>query len=855
MFILNTAWRDSRRMRRRLFLFVASMALGVAALVAIRSFGANVEASVTAQARELFGADLEIESRQPFTDGSAVLIDSVLAAFPGRQASEASFASMALFPAPERDSLAGGTRLVNVRAVEGAFPLYGSIETTPGDALSRFQEQDEALVAASLLLQYGVEVGDSVQVGQRTYRIAGRVDGVTGQTDMAELVGPRVYLPYQNLDQALLTAGSRVDYARYLAFDGAEADEGLPERAREAFAASFRARNLDVETLASVEQEWSEALGDLGRYLELVGFVALLLGGLGVASAVHVYIRQKLDTVATLRCLGATGGQALAVYALQAAAMGLAGATLGAVLGVGVQYLLPAVLGAFLPVDVEIALVWPAVFQGLAVGLGVALLFALLPLLAVRRVPPLRAIRSDAVPVSARRDPWRWLALGVLVAAVVGFAYVQLGSWRNAAFFVGGTAAALGALTLAAAAVRAVARRLVPRGASYTLRQGLANLYRPGNQTLVLLLTLGLGTFLILTLLLTEHVLLDRVSVPDDDARPDLILFDIQADQQDGIAALVEENGVEVLEQTPLVTMRLRAIDGRSVEEIRQDSAALNYDARWALRHEYRSTYRSELTDTEELVEGRFVGEVPADAEVIPITFEDELARDLRIGVGARLSWDVQGVPMETEIAGLRRVDWARPQLNFFAVFPDGPLDDAPRFGTLTARAGSDEASARVQRAVVRAYPNVSVVDVGMVIGLIERIFDRVAFVLQFMALFTIGTGLVVLAGAVLVARLQRIQEAVLLRTLGASRPQVRRIFVAEYALLGLLAAITGGVLALGAAWAIARYAFLLTTFEIGWASLIGVLIGVPLLTVAIGLAGSRGLLERPPLDVLRGEG
>jgi putative ABC transport system permease protein len=285
------------------------------------------------------------------------------------------------------------------------------------------------------------------------------------------------------------------------------------------------------------------------------------------------------------------------------------------------------------------------------------------------------------------------------------------------------------------------------------------------------------------------------------------------------------------------------------VDEVPADSAAA-----WALRREYRSTYRAALTDTERLVGGTFTGTVAPDEAVVPVSLAADLAADLGVQVGSRITWDVGGVEIESVVGSLREVDWARVQPNFFAVFPEGPLDQAPQFYILTTRTEGAEADAALQRAVVAAYPNVSVVDVRLVLSLVQGVVDRVAFVLRFMALFALGTGLVVLAGAVRVSRLARVEEGVLLRTLGAERGQVRRILIAEYALLGLLAAVVGAVLAVGGAWALATFAFD-APLVMAWGVLALALVGVPALAVTVGLAGSRGVLDRPPLAVLREAG
>ncbi|MDT0631091.1 ABC transporter permease [Rubrivirga litoralis] len=842
------AWQDSRGMRRRLVLYVSAMALGVAALVAIRSFGINLERAVAEQSKEVFGSDLEVRRSAAFPDSTAALLDSLEAETGATVVREVSFPSMARFPASAGGE--GRARLAQVRALDGPYPLYGEVQTTPAAAAERIGRGGGALVDATLLLQMDAAVGDSVQVGGRAYPIVGRVDGVPGQAEIASLVGPRVYLPLAEVDSTLLGFGSRARYAVGFRFPDAEA-------ATPGVASRLDDYEVRYETAGEEQQEITEASGYLTRFLSLVGFVALLLGGIGVASSVSVYVGEKAETVATLRCLGVSSGRVLAVYALQALALGLVGAVLGATLGVGVQRLLPLVLQGFLPVDVQNDVVPRALVEGLGVGLVTALLFALLPLVGVRRVPPLRALRADARAGGV--DPLRWLLVALLVAAVGGFAYLQTQSWGGAAAFVGGTAAVFALLALAAVAVRGVLRRVVRPGLPYAWRQGLANLYTPGNQTLVLLLTMGLGVFLVLALALVQRSILEQVAVPTgDDRSPDVILFDVQPSQRDSLRALVESQGLPVIQEVPLVQMRIAAVDGVPVDtllETADDSFAGTEGGpeRWTLTREYRSTYRTHTVPTETVVAGAFEGTAPEDADVVPVSIEAELAADLDVGVGSRITWSVGGADVESVVTSLRDVDWAQVQPNFFAVFAAGPLDAAPQTAIVLTRAGSPERSARVQSAAVEAFPNVSAVDVQLVLSLIDRVLARVAFVLRFMALFAVATGLVVLAGAVRVALGQRTREVVMLRTLGASRAQVRRILVAEYALLGVLAALTGGVLALAGAWGLAAFVFEIPFRPdltwLGWA-----LVVVPLLTVAVGLLGSRGALRQPPLAVLRSE-
>ena len=836
MLVLRLAWRDSRGMRRRLLLYLAAMALGVASLVAIRSFGVNLRDAVAEQTIEVFGADLQARRGAPWRAQDEALLDSVAQETGARLVREVAFPSMALFPGSDQ------ARLVQVRALDGPWPLYGRVETTPADAVGRFQGDRDVLADAALLLQMGAAVGDSVRVGGELYRVAGRVDAVPGQSDIGSVVGPQLYVPRATLDSTLLGFGNRARSTAYFRFpDAADIDKS---------AERLDGAGLRVETAREAQGDWTEATDDLGRFLSLIGFVALLLGGLGVASAMGVYAREKADAVATLRCLGLSSRRVLAVYAVQALVLGALGAAVGAALGVGVQRLLPLAFGPLLPVEIENALVPGAVLEGLGVGVGAAVLFALLPLVGVRRVPPLRALRSDAEASGV--DPLR-LALAVVIAgAVLGFAYLQTRDWRVAAGFLAGVAVTFGVLGGLSVVVRRIARGVARPSWPYAWRQGLANLHAPGNQTLVLLLALGLGVFLILTIGLTQRALLDQIALPSDgDGQPDVVLFDVQPDQADSLRAILAAQRAPLLGEVPLVQMRLRAVDGRETDALLADTTG-GGPPRWTLAREYRSSYRGALSDTETLESGAFVGRVAPDTAVVPVSLDVDLARDLGVKLGSRLRWGVSGVEFESEITSLRRIDWARPAPNFFAVFPEGPLDDAPQTRILLARAETPERSAALQREVVGGFPNVSVVDVRQVLALVERVLGRVAFALRFLSLFAVVTGVVVLASAVRVALERRTREAVLLRTLGASRAQVRRILLAEYASLGLLASLVGGVLAVGAAWALAAFAFRVP-FRPDPLWIGATLVVVPALVAIVGLLGSRPAMARPPLDVLRG--
>jgi len=839
LWLWKMAWRDSRGGRKRLLMAIAASSVGMAAFIAITAFDANVRDAVYTQAKALLGADLVLSSRQPFAPET----EALLAALGGEQSREISCTSMAYFPKSAM------SRLVQVRALQGNFPYYGTLETEPPLAATTFRTGLQAVVEDGLLLQFEAQVGDTIKIGGLTFSIAGRLKKIPGETVAAALIKPRVYMPLAALQQTeLLHKGSIVTYKVYIKLPPEVDADTLLEKLH-LHLSTYR---LTGETARQHAASVGRVMTNLSRFLHLVGFIAVLLGGIGVASAIQMYIKDKLNTVAILRCIGARAPQALAVYVLQATVLGAIGALVGGVGGLAVQLYLPRLLRDFLPVTIPLAIAWPAVLRGLSMGVGLVVLFALLPTLSVRRVPPLLALRA----VSAERQPdgrdlWRWGVLLLLVGSICAFALSHTERWTYGVAFCAALGAAFGLLTALAKLLMRLVRNLSLKAWPYVWRQGLANLHRPQNQTLVLVLALGLGTFLLTTLYLTQQTLLHHVSLANAGGQPNLILFDIQSDQRDDVVALVHSYGLSVLQQVPFVTMRLVSIKERSTVELRDEKH--NKIPEWALLWEYRATYREHLLDTETLIAGAWQGRIEPPDAAVPVSLEEDIAHTLDVGLGDALVFDVQGVPVTTIVGSLRRVDWQRVQPNVFVLFPAGILEPAPQFHVLVTRAPSPHLSAAVQRAVVQQFPNVSAIDLTLILQTIDAIVQKVTFAIRFMALFSIAAGVMVVTSAVLTSRTQRLRESVLLRTLGASRAQIGQILVIEYLSLGALAAVTGLLLAVLASWALASFLFEMAFVPAGL-PLVVVLLLVSALTVLTGMLGSRGVTTRPPLEVLRGE-
>ncbi len=836
--LFTMAWRDSRRNQSRLLLFISSIILGIAALVAINSFGDSMQRDIESEAKKLLGADLEVESRAPFNDQQKALFDSL----GGIQSKEISFASMVLFPKN------GGTRLVQVKALEGDYPYYGAIETEPVLAGQDFRNRKAAIVDNTLLLQFNTAVGDSIKVGEITFPVVGRISKVPGQTGISTTVAPPVYIPMQYLEQTnLLQKGSRINYKTYFKFDA-----GVDvERMMEKMESSFRQEDLRFDTVEERKNEIGDTYENLTGFLNLVAFVALLLGCVGVASSVHIYIKEKLLSVAILRCLGAKGKQTFAIFLIQIATMGLLGSIIGAILGSVIQYFLPIIFSDFLPVAVSLSISWRAIFEGILIGLFISVLFALLPLLSVRKVSPLAIFRTSAEVETGKEDVVKYGVYLAILLLIGGFAFLQLRNFKDTLFFTGGVLLAFFILAGVAKGMMWLVRKFFPVSWSFIWRQSLANLYRPNNQTLILIVAIGLGTALISTLYFVQRTLLSEVEISGSNNQPNMVLFDIQTNQVNQVASITEQFGLPLIQQVPIVTMRLTSIRNQTVEAIKKDTSSRV--SRWVLNREYRVTYRDSLIDSEEITKGKWIPTANSGGDSIFVSLEEGLANSMQVDIGDPVSFNVQGVILKTFVGSFRNVDWRRIQTNFLVLFPTGVLENAPKFHVIITKVNSDQVAANFQQAVVKAFPNVSIIDLKLILKTVDEILGKISFVIQFMALFSMITGLIVLIGSVILSKYQRIQESVLLRTLGASRKQILSMATLEYFFLGSLASLTGVLIGLAGSFGLAKFSFEIN-FTPAWAPLLVTYLIITGLTIIIGIATSRSVLNKPPLEILRKE-
>ena len=855
------AWRESRTARRRLLLYMSSISLGVAALVAIDSFSENVIRSVHEQSRALLGGDVMLTRNAPRTKAVDSLIDS-LTRRGAATTTATNFVSMALVPR------SGGTRLVQVHAVARGYPFYGQITTDPDPAWGALQSGQNVVVDPSLLVSLDARIGDTLSLGNAKFVITGTLKSVPGDVGISAAIGPRVYIPERYVaETGLIVFGSRAEYETLFKLPSTISSEIMPARFSKRL---LQGTNGSVRAAGYNESRLASAIEQLHDYLAIVGLVALLLGGIGVASGVHAFVMRKIDPVAILRCLGATSSQVLAIYTAQAAVMGFIGALVGVALGVGIQFLMPYGLKDFLPVDVEVRLAPSSILLGLAIGVWVALLFSLRPLVALRRVSPLQALRrepdADALG-RARRDPLRILLSFAIAASVLELGLSRANTIQRGFGFTFAIGAAIGILWLTAAGLSWAARRSLRPSWPFPLRQGIASLYRPGNQTRAVVLALGFGVFLMGTLYQVQHNILRSLDVRLGEARANVVFFDVQESQRAGIDSIIHSERHELIDETPIIAMRIASINGRPTSEIiaeldkqrgsRRQGADSGRGGRgsqalssWPLRREFRSTFRDTITASEHLVAGQWFSLSRTDT-IGEVSLDQGVAKELGVKLRDTVTWNVQGVLIPTLVTSLREIKWQSFSPNFFAVFDPKSLANAPKQYAILVHASTATAVAHLQRDVVSRFPTVSSLDLTLIQKTVASVLGKVTMAVRFLALISLALGVPVLFSAVAATRRERLREGVLLKTLGATRRQIGRIMLAEYMLLGTLGALTGVVLSTAASWGLVHFVFRLT-FAPALVPALVVAVAMIALAVAIGLMTGRDVFAETPMAALR---
>lgn len=846
---IRLARRELRGGVRGFRIFLACLALGVAAIAGIGSLGSAVREGLRADARKILGGDVAVRliHRTATAEERAWLERHATVS----RAADLRAMAFAAGGDPGRRSRV----LVELKGVDGLWPLYGSagVDGRPADRgriaglLAARGGVFGALVDPALPARLGVDIGGRLRIGGQSFEIRGLLTGEPDRGTRLFTLGPRILVSRAGLQATgLVRHGSLIYFHYRLKLPPGEDPAAFAARLNEALPkAGWRVRSLSQASPAA-----REFLARIALYLTLVGLTALLVGGLGVANGTRAWLDGRIATIATLKCLGASARIVFLTYLIQVLILALAGIALGLIAGAVLPAALAGLVESVFPVTVRLGLYPGPLALAALFGLLTALAFSLWSLARAREVPPAMLFRQTVSAVEGRPRPFYVAVTGLLVAALAALTLLTAADPFIAAIFVCGCAGAfLLFRSLAWLVARGAARlsdpaRGVRRGPN--LRLALANMHRPGAPTASVMLSLGLGATVLVAIALIQGNLMDQVRRQMPDRAPAFFFIDILPHQVDAFdAALGGAGGVSRATRMPMVRARIVRLNGVPAAE-----AAVHPEARWATRSERGLTYAAAMPEGSRLVAGKWW---PADYRGPPqISFDAELAQGLGLGVGDTITFNVLGREIEARIANLRRLQWRRVGLNFTVIFAPGTLESAPH-SHIAAVYAEPEAEMRLLAAVEAALPNVSGVRVRDALKSAAGILETIGVALRSTAAVTLLAGLLVLAGAIAAGHRRRVYDAVVLKVLGATRGRVLRAFLLEYGLLGLVTAAIAAILGAVVAWGVLTLAM-----RSPWTFLPGTAIGTALLCLAVmllfGFVGTWRAMRQKPAALLRNE-
>jgi putative ABC transport system permease protein len=839
-------WRDLKSAPGKFAFVVLSVAVGVAALVGVRGFSEAFRRTLTLEARSLMAGDLSARIfRQPTLDERRKVFSAAQSNGPGRTTWVVETISMASVP-PDPVPL-----LVTLKAVDPAeYPYYGAAELEPAMPLSQALAGDSAVVADEFLVRLNAHVGQTLRLGGRNFKIAAVLKQEPDRMSAGAGMGPRVMISQSALERTgLLVPGSRASH-RLLMKLSAKADPAEVRKQVETILPDAQVMDFKEGNPAL-----SQGLDNATAILSLICLVAMVLGAIGVAMAMHAHLEQRMDMLAILKAVGARSSDLLRIFLLQTLALGLAGGLLGVAAGGAVMAALPAVFGKLLPVHAVFGFPWRSILAGLGTGLLTTLLFCLPPLLDVRAVRPVLVLRRLVEHPTGGFGPWlaRWwarrLQLGIaalVVVALGGIAWALSDSAKVGGLFaLLFTVALIVLLVLAFLALRAL-RFVLNRVRLHlpsSLRHGLANLYRPGNQSAAVLASLGTGVMLILAVYLTQGSLLRDIRETASPKLPNVFLIDITADEVDGIRSFFQHQpGVtQQLDLLPVVAGRFVTLNGKTIDQLKDQ----HFPRR--LLENAELSWADTLPAGDKLIQGKWWSTPNANE----IAVGEGVAKRLNLGLGSAVQLDVGERTLSLKVAAIYRADGEHPAARISFMLPSALLQHE----TATWYGGVHVDMQKIplmERALFMAYPTVTVINIADVLNRIETVVDQITFVVRFLAGFSILAGLMILASSIASARFRRMREAVVLKTLGATRMRIIRTFSVEFRFLGLLAGAVGVIFANILTRVLLHR--LEVAFHLDWTATVVALVGTAVLATATGWIASHRILGLRPLEVLREE-
>ncbi len=833
---------------KRFIFFIICIAIGVGAVMTIKSLANILNNAISKESKSLLAADISIRGSWEQTETDLEFQKTALPP-------ETDFVFIKELHAMARYKVSktsggpnnSGSLIVELKSVPldpPHYPLYGELTIDPPMPPTEGLAHNGAIVEPSFLMRTHLKVGDTFDLGKTEVRVVGTVVSEPDRISRAFSIGPRVFVSRSTLDESqLVQPGSRVKHRTLIGLPASM----KPETALEILRDGLEDKSLRLRSYKDMQSSLTDSIERMGQYLGALGVIALILGGIGVAMIIRTFLAQKLDTIAILNCMGASSGTILKVYLLQSLLLGLVGSLLGVSIGYALLYLLPAKLAGLLNVEVQPEFFWMPAVQSLCLGMLTTLIFCAWPLIRAVKTRPLRLFRRnfDEEEIAPGSKIQRWTAGFLMAGGLTLMVIWQAESFKRGVVFL--LALGVSALILRLVSVALLkSLRKIPPPKSMTRRYGMANLYRPNNQAASIITCLGLGIMLVLTIRLVQMDMLSMLKSNTAGTPPNFFFIDIQSDQTERFTEVLDKAAPKAEhELLPLIRSRLYSADGKKMSEWQYKNRR---EEEWFITRSFVLTHSVDLPKDNVIVKGKWWN--PEEASIPQVSLEEDAARRLGVTIGSEITIEIQGVKITAPITNIRKVNWRNMRTNFYMIFSPGAMVGAPITYVATVHVPEEKEQA-LQQAVVDALPNVTALSTRDIVNTVETVVGKLKTLVDFMSGFSILAGLIILSGSIASTKYRRLKESAILKILGARRNIVMGILGIEYAILGIVSGVMGVGLSCLLSWGVMKYLvksdWTLYPAVMFWTVVLSVL-----LTAMTGILSSLDVLKNKPVITLR---
>ncbi|HMO18596.1 MAG TPA: FtsX-like permease family protein [Oligoflexia bacterium] len=789
--VILLALKDAWKQKLSLFILTSCCMIGTALLLIISNLHHGLLNSIDSNKKTLLGADFLISSRiapnndtEEFTSKLSTRLKADLLL-----SKEISLASMLLA------NKSGLSRLVQLNAVDSNYPLYGEILTSKGTSISDLKS-GETVLDQSIMIQFDISIGDLITLGKKSFIVRDSISQIPGSVDMRGSIAPRAIININDLPETgLLTLGSLARYNYYYRlFDKTDLNF-----VKNHLIDDIIRLNLRFESFDERSESLKKTVSIVFRFLDIISLLSLTIGSLGIAAGAYTFYRKKKDLVLTLFYLGFTSREINTLLCLQVVLFGAIGSIIGLIVGIIFSYILPELFSSLIPFPGDFTVSWKITGFSFIVTMLVITIAGSSPFLLARS----RIDNSSRVLTLFKSLFFSLLAIFIFLLSSTLFT----GNLVLSLYYISGIVLTILILFVVGFGIMSLGKRLSQNSSKIEILQGYRNLYRPNNRTHVLIIAIGLSAFTFFVVELLSGSSISKLSKLENDGGANLLLFDIQEDQKDHVKTTLREHNLEIIDQSPIVNMRITMIKGNSVEKLRFSELA-HYERKmpeWTLTREYRSSFKSSLDEKETVLKGKFIGNWNGEG-LVPVSLEKGIAEKLGVDINDTLSFNVQGRLLDVIVSSIREVDWQQIKPNFFVIFPEGTLEGAPTTYVITSHVYSPADSAKVQKTLVSRFGNISAIDLNLILSTVKSINRELRIVIYSITSFVLGSSILLVLTLVWSSGAIRLEENIILKILGASRNMILKITLVEYLSIATIGTISGLLLAITSSMIFSRF-------------------------------------------------